>query len=154
MSLMPPMLHPVPPFIVAAEASGVASCLRLLVPSSILLFCCLDTWTALRSSIIVLDNYEASQRGKKETDLNGRMCPRCLGSSHPQLPHPRTATCDDQSKGCLHTAPTTKAAAMPRRRATGCIASPLLRSAIASEASDKRNTLCSDFNSNRMQNKY
>nr|TKW15293.1 LOW QUALITY PROTEIN: hypothetical protein SEVIR_5G228100v2 [Setaria viridis] len=48
------MLHPVPPFIVAAEASGVASCLRLLVPSTILLFCCLDTWTALRSSIIVL----------------------------------------------------------------------------------------------------
>ncbi|RCV06365.1 hypothetical protein SETIT_1G157200v2 [Setaria italica] len=47
------------PFIVAAEASGVASCLRLLVPSTILLFCCLDTWTALRSSIIVQATVEA-----------------------------------------------------------------------------------------------
>nr|TKW14488.1 hypothetical protein SEVIR_5G171400v2 [Setaria viridis] len=48
------MLHPVSPFIVAGEGSGVASCLRLLVPSTILLFYRLDTWTALRSSIIVL----------------------------------------------------------------------------------------------------
>ncbi|RCV34924.1 hypothetical protein SETIT_7G197100v2 [Setaria italica] len=57
--VVPLMLHPVPPFIVAAEASGVASCLRLLVPATILLFCCLDTWTALRSSIIVLDTVES-----------------------------------------------------------------------------------------------
>nr|TKW31079.1 hypothetical protein SEVIR_2G081350v2 [Setaria viridis] len=44
------MLHAASPFIAAVEASGDSSIMHL--------FCCLDSWTALHSSIIVLVTVE------------------------------------------------------------------------------------------------